>query len=351
MKGSFELLPMADLASTLMSLYDARDKVKNDLYEITGMADIIRGSTDPNETFGAQQIKSNFASIRLEDMQAEVQRFARDVVVMIAEVLANQFDIKTLAEISGYSLMTAAEKQVAQQITQMGGQLPDDMQKAFLDQEKADRVEFLKAVGQFLEQAATAPPALMPLLAEMLMFAVRAFPVGKSLESAFQETIEKLQQQAKQAASQPPKPDPDTVKSQTALQIAQMKQQGDAQGDQQRAQLDQQKLALEAQNDKMKAQLDAWVAQQEQAAQAKQASEEMQMEAQRDALKSHNEMLMEQMRQRMDAQTESMKQQFALLIAQLNNSRAIEVAEIAAQSTLDAAQESAARAASSNGAN
>src|SRR6185437_13528194 len=124
LKGAVELLPMDMIAQTLLSIYDTREKVKQDLYEITGMADIIRGSTDPDETYGAQKIKSNWASIRLVDMQAEVQRFARDVVVLVAEVLANQFDIKTLAEISGYPLMTAQEKQIAQMIQQMGGELP-----------------------------------------------------------------------------------------------------------------------------------------------------------------------------------------------------------------------------------
>jgi hypothetical protein len=49
--------------------------------------------------------------------------------VLVAEVLANQFDIKTLAEISGYPLMTQQEKQIAQMIQKLGGKLPDDMEK------------------------------------------------------------------------------------------------------------------------------------------------------------------------------------------------------------------------------
>lgn len=379
LKGAVELLPMDMIATTLLSIYDTREKVKQDLYEITGMADIIRGSTDPDETYGAQKIKSNWASIRLVDMQAEVQRFARDVVVLVAEVLANQFDIKTLAEISGYPLMTAQEKQIAQMIMQMGGQLPDDMEKPFSEptweevdkllrdsnmrhfrldietdstlkmdqmQEKQDRTEFLTAVGSFLKSAEGADPALMPLLGQMLMFAVRAFPVGKQLESCLQETVDALEKRAKQAQNNP-QPNPEQIKAQTQLQIAAGKQQGDMQAEQMRGEIEIRKLAQEAQNDKQKAQLDAWVAQMEQRAQAAQAQQEQQLEAQRNAMDAQNQLLIERMKANFEQQTEGLKQTMAVLIAQLNNARAIEVAEIGAQSALDTAQISAAKAATS----
>lgn len=376
-QGAIAFIPMQEIAETLSSLYETREKVKQDLYEITGMADIIRGSTDPDETYGAQKIKSNWASIRLVDMQAEVQRFARDVVVLIAEVLANQFDIKTLAEISGYPLMTAQEKMVAQRIKALGGDLPDDMEKPFdeptweevdqllrnanmrhfrLDietdstlkmdqtQEKQDRTEFLAAVGDFLKSAEGADPAMMPLLGQMLMFAVRAFPVGKQLESCLQETVDTLEKRAKQAMDNP-QPNPEQIKAQTAITIAQGKQQGDMQAEQQRGQIEMQKLALEAKNDQQKAQLDAWVAQMEQRAQAQQAAQEQQLEAQRNALDAQNQLMIERMKAHFEQQTEGLKQSMAVLIAQLNNAAKIEVAEIGAQSTLDAAQASAAASA------
>jgi hypothetical protein len=382
LKGAIELLPMQEIAQTLLTLYEAREKVKQDLYEITGMADIIRGASDPNETATAQTIKSNFASIRLEDMQAEVQRFARDVVVMIAEVLANQFDIKTLAEISGYPLMTAQEKAIAQQIQQLGGELPDDMEKPALEptweqvdellrnanmrhfrldietdstlkmdqmQEKADRTEFLEAIGKFLQSAAGADPALMPLLGQLLMFAVRAFPVGKQMEACLQETVDALQKRAKAAQDAPPQPNPEQIKANTAITIAQGKQQGDMQAEQMRGQIEMAKLAQERQNDQEKAQLAAWVAQQEQRAQAQQAAQEQQLEARRNAMDAQNQVLIERMKAHFEQQTEGLKQSMAVLIAQLNNAAKIEVAEIAAQSTLDAAQASAASAAT-NGA-
>jgi hypothetical protein len=383
LKGAVELLPMDMIATTLLSIYETREKVKQDLYEITGMADIIRGSTDPDETYGAQKIKSNWASIRLVDMQAEVQRFARDVVVLVAEVLANQFDIKTLAEISGYPLMTAQEKQIAQMIQQLGGELPDDMEKPFSEptweevdkllrdsnmrhfrldietdstlkmdqmQEKQDRTEFLSAVGDFLKSAEGADPAMMPLLGQMLMFAVRAFPVGKQLEACMQETVDMLEKRAKQAMDNP-QPNPEQVKAQTQIQIAQGKQQGDMQAEQMRGQIEMRKLQQEAQNDQQKAQLDAWVAQMEQHAQAQQAQQEQQLEAQRNAMDSRNQMMIESMKAQQEAHLEKQRMMFEgqmkVVLARLDAATKIEVAEIGAGATLDAAEISAARAATS----
>lgn len=376
LKGAVELIPMDMIASTLMTLYETRDKVKQDLYEITGMADIIRGASDPNETATAQRIKSNFASIRLTDMQAEVQRFARDVVVLCAEVLANQFDIKTLAEISGYPLMTANEKQIAQMITQAGGTLPDDMEKPFSEptweevdkllrdsnmrhfrldietdstlemdqmQEKQDRTEFLTAIGGFLKSAEGADPVLMPLLGQMLMFAVRAFPVGKQMESCLQETVDQLQKRAKQAQANPP-PNPVQMKAQADQQIAQGKAQADIQIAQAKNQSDMQQnlaeIAARAKADEAErmAQMQADAASRHDQTMADQA--ELRMKGQLEAMKAQQDAHLEQQRMMFEGQMK-------LLLAKIDAATKLEVAEISAGAQLDAAEISAANAATS----
>jgi len=56
-KGSLanmiQWLPVQQIAETLVQLYNARDRVKAALYEITGIGDIMRGMTNPQETLGA----------------------------------------------------------------------------------------------------------------------------------------------------------------------------------------------------------------------------------------------------------------------------------------------------------
>jgi len=94
-------LPMEQIAKVLIQLYDARERVKRTLYEITGMADILRGETDPNETLGAQKLKSQFATRRITRQQKKVAKFARDLMRLRGAVIARHFSPETLARMSG----------------------------------------------------------------------------------------------------------------------------------------------------------------------------------------------------------------------------------------------------------
>ena len=111
--GVFELLPMDMIAETLGKIREQRQELIEDVYQLTGIADIVRGMSDPNETATAQQIKGQFSMVRLQDAQAEVQRFCRDEVRLMGQIIAG-YSIETLKQISGVKLLTAAEKQQIQ---------------------------------------------------------------------------------------------------------------------------------------------------------------------------------------------------------------------------------------------
>src|SRR6185436_21175067 len=65
---------------------------------------IVRGSAAAGgaKTATEQRIKGQFASMRLNDMQAEVARFARDTLRIMGEIIAEHFDPMTLYEVSGF---------------------------------------------------------------------------------------------------------------------------------------------------------------------------------------------------------------------------------------------------------
>lgn len=280
LKGVVDFMPLQDIVAALISLHDARDKVKQTIYEITGISDIIRGASNPNETATAQKIKGQFGTLRLDDMQSDVQRFAREMVRITAHIIAEHFQLETIKKISGIKLMTAQEKQQfqqqqAMQMQQMAAQqpppqpgqppapppqpppIPEEMQELLAnptwedvfallrddallcfrvdietdstikmdeDAERDARVQMLTAVGGFLQQAAAIPePALRPMLMQLLMFGVRGFKVGKELESTFEIALKKMEDAASQP--QPPQQDPskeiEAVKQQSQLQIQQ----------------------------------------------------------------------------------------------------------------------------------
>lgn len=102
--GHIWLLPIKEQAEVLVRLYEAREQVKQSLYEITGISDIVRGSASQGgaKTATEQRIKGQFASMRLNDMQSEVARFCRDLLRIKAEIIAEHFDPMTLFLVSGF---------------------------------------------------------------------------------------------------------------------------------------------------------------------------------------------------------------------------------------------------------
>lgn len=102
LKEFIQWMPIEQVAQTLIQLYEARDKTKADLYEITGIGDIMRGNTSPIETLGAQQLKANFVTRRVMPQQREVARFARDCFRLLANIISEHFSPKTISLMTGY---------------------------------------------------------------------------------------------------------------------------------------------------------------------------------------------------------------------------------------------------------
>jgi hypothetical protein len=155
--GVFELLPMDTIAQTLGFLREQRQELIDDVYQLTGISDIVRGMSDPDETATAQQLKGRFSLIRIEDSQTEVQRFCRDEVRMMGEIIAG-YDIETLKSISGVKLLTNAEKQALQmqlqqqQMQAQAAQVPPPAQQGQLPPQAADHKERItRAIEQALE--------------------------------------------------------------------------------------------------------------------------------------------------------------------------------------------------------
>jgi hypothetical protein len=154
-------LPIDMIANTIQTLVTLRTQVINDIYQITGMSDIMRGSTDPQETLGAQQLKTDYGSIRVRDKQEEIARFARDLVEITSEIITEKFSPVTMIEMSQTQLPTQAmqkhqadqlqqQLQKQQQAMQMMQQLPQVQQVA---QQNPQAVQQVQQQGQQLLQA------------------------------------------------------------------------------------------------------------------------------------------------------------------------------------------------------
>lgn len=220
-KGTVDFFPISEVATVLLQLYDARERVKGEIYEITGWSDIIRGVSRASETLGAQQIKAEWAGARLKLLQKDVQRFVRDIFRIIGEICAEHFSDEMLMLMAGYepdpsSPEGVQEIEIFKQVIELvrsekercaligiesdSTLLPDEAN------DRKERMEFLSSAGAFLQQAVPAAqqtPALGPLLGQIIMFAVRSFRSARSLEAEFEQFVESMKTNPPQAQPKP----------------------------------------------------------------------------------------------------------------------------------------------------
>lgn len=236
-------LPVDTVVQVLRECITTRKELIANVFEITGISDIMRGTSAASETLGAQQLKTQFGSVRVREKQQEMARYARDSCALDAEIIAEHFEPDTIAKLTG---MQFDETVI--------GLLRDDKLRSFAidvetdstiaaDEmaEKSRRVEMVKVVGEFITStlpAVQAMPALAPMAGEMLKFLLQPFRAGRQLEQAVDQAIAGVMQQIQQAAAAPKPPDPRML----AVEAK-------AKNDQERLQLDAATTSAELQHD------------------------------------------------------------------------------------------------------
>lgn len=331
--GAIDIVDLKPFYEALRACYEAVVQIKEIIYEITGISDIVRGQSEASETLGAQQIKQNFVGLRLKNMQRDVAKFAAELLQHKGQIICAKYSRDTILKISAADQLSDADKQYVEPALALligpermqnpeakPGPNPlrsfridveaDSLVQMDEEGEKQARMEFLKATGTFLKEAlpvVQGAPQAAPLIVQMLKFGVTAFKVGKTIEGDFDQALDQLKQAA--AQPQPPKPDPEMAKVEADKANAQAKIQADVMAEQARAQAD---MAIE------KARL----------------SMQSQFEQQRLA-----------MEERARVQEIMMEQTFARFEALLKAKTAVEVAEIGADATISAQQQSAASSA------
>ena len=307
LKGAIDLLPLDTLAQALMQCYAARDNIKQQIYEITGISDIIRGASYASETATAQQIKGQYAGLRLRSMQEDVALFASQLIRLKAQIICGKFQPQTILAYAAAQQMQPVDQQMIPQALQLLKDKPlrnfrieiaaDSLVQIDEQQMKQERLEFLNTFSNFLRQAlpvGQSSPEMIPTVIELMKYGIGAFKQARSIEGALDQAMDQL----KNAQGQQ-KPNPEMQKAQAQLQA------------------DQQKMQLQAQLEQTK----------------------QQMMQQTEAAKLQHEAQLEQMRQQhetqMKAQELAQKEQFDRWKAELDAATKIMVARIGANPGLD----------------
>lgn len=268
LEGAIWLMPLEKVITVLQQLYVEREQCKRVIYEITSLSDIVRGQTVASETLGAQKIKEQWVTLRLKNMQKEVQRYVRDSLRIMLEIAAKKFQVETWVKMTGLPFVTdqdlAGAKQIAQgammkaqeqarmnpgqppqppqippevqqqlqapQWTQVLGVMKNSLSRQYkvdietnstLDAEATEDKEMIaetmNAIAQFLNGVAPLiEQGILPFQAAqgMLLAIVRKFRFGPEVEDYIKEM------------KQPePKPDPAAAKAQADAQMKQAEMQ------------------------------------------------------------------------------------------------------------------------------
>ncbi|QAZ42969.1 hypothetical protein [Mesorhizobium sp. Pch-S] len=239
--------PVERLIVVLSQLYGLRDQTKQAIYEITGISDIVRGASNAAETYGAQQIKSQWGSLRIHKMQRMIERASRDLFVMMAEVIPAKFSPQTLQKMTDVQLLPsaqdltpaapkplpqglppeamaqaqqaaaqeasqaeAARQKKLQHLTALNGLMhervtagyridveTDSTVRADVTRKKQEATEFMSASSAFF--ASVGPlvqQGVMPANAAITIYGsfARLFNLGKAIEDVLDDLITKVQQ-------------------------------------------------------------------------------------------------------------------------------------------------------------
>lgn len=380
---ALSLVPMEEIINVLRELIGVREQVLQDVYQITGISDIIRGQTDAQETATAQKIKANYATGRLGARQQHVADFCVNTIRIGAELIAEIFSDQSLRQMSGIDQLfadqmrqaieaaptppmpgtpgqsgastppavqaqwqasvdqakrqagAAKQAELEQQFQAALALLRSDKLRGFrvdietdstiaddLQQDKQAVMEFMSGMLQSIEGSmslvANAPELLKPL-AESVMWSFRKMRAPRTLESAWEDSFDRLEKRMEEMKNQPPPPDPEMIKAQSQAKLAEMK----GQIEQVKAQADVQATSLKSQAETARSQADIQV----QTIQLRTQTEEAQLKSQIEQLK----LQLDAAKNANDNFTDEKKAKLAFL-------QAITVAQIAAGQQTDAAQ-------------
>jgi hypothetical protein len=244
-KGVVDWFPLDMIVGALDKLRELKGDAKTELYELTGISDIMRGTSAPRETATAQGLKAQYSSVRLQFVQGEVAKFVQATLRIKADIICKHFQPENIIKNSMIDLTPDAEMAPAAVAL-----LKDTWERHYrvviyadtlsipdYNAERQGRTEFITAMGQYISQViplVQMEPGATPFLMQILQWGVASFRSAQSIEGVFNKALTEMTK----ALMQPKPPAPPDPK----LIAANAKIQGDAAKAQQTAAHDQQKF-------------------------------------------------------------------------------------------------------------
>lgn len=219
-QGTIVFAPIKEIAEVITILRTELAQAKEQLYEVIGISDIMRGVSNPNETLGAQQLKAQFGSSRVQAMMNDIAEWVARANRLKAEIISKHFQPETIIKQSNIEATPDAHLampavQLIKNSEAMEWKItidPDSMAAIDYAQEREARTQMLDSLGVFLERMAPLVqmyPQAMPMALELMRWAMAGFKVGKEIEGVLDRMLD--------SAASPPPPQPPSPKEEAEV--------------------------------------------------------------------------------------------------------------------------------------
>lgn len=215
LKGQIDWVPIDQVVNAIDKLRVYRQDKVQQIYEVLGISDIMRGSTKASETASAQQLKAQFGSTRLQLKQFYVAQWIQSGLRIKAEIIMKHFQPETIIQRS--NVMYTPDRDKAQEAAELLKNTAinryrivveaDSMAAIDWASERESRMEFLNGIGAFINSAmpmAQAEPAAAPFLLKLMQWGLSAFRASKGIEGVLDQAISSMEQ----AKNKPAEPNP-----------------------------------------------------------------------------------------------------------------------------------------------
>lgn len=232
-KGAIDWIPIDMVVKAIESLRSYRQELIAQIYELTGISDIMRGATKASETLGAQELKAQYGAVRTQDRQLSIASFVEECFEIKAELVRTKYQPQTIVTRSNIDYTEDVKyKDAALQFLKDPSQewrievYPDSMAIPEFNSERDARMMFMRALAEILTAAA---PILQQdagagtYILKIIQWAASSFRVGRSIETVLDEAINALQKKLAQPAPPAPPPPTEIAKAQNLLADADKK--------------------------------------------------------------------------------------------------------------------------------
>ena len=229
--GLVNFMPIGQYIEALQALAERRAQLMNAIYEITGVSDIMRGNSDPNETATAVTQKTNFGTLRNQDRQNDFQRFLTDILKIKAEIICEMFTPEMLSVYADQNtpveIVTAAiDLLKTDKIRNLLLGIETDV--SFTQSGEAEKaMNAVKTIHELVTssfEVISAQPALLPLYKQMVQSVVVTLPNTRQFTAAIDETFSRIEAELSQPDEKDESTSPDMIRAQADMMRAQAEQ-------------------------------------------------------------------------------------------------------------------------------